>query len=935
MISDDHMIDNKFRRNSKLFNDKMTKRKVVDDFGEKAISTVNLEDENLMNDLDVNERREKRNDVQYITCLKCYQTTEMSSNGIKDLVKDPLIEYCLYELKLYFHEKNVLYNDNVPVGKFLKKLIKSFPNPEQSNVDDFPKVFKFRNDNDWKLLEKNNVNIPNCASCDKNYLKEKNDEENQQLSIAYCEQCTHYLCEFCLQQHRSMIAFEKHSTYRLSDIWNRTNDGKLVNRINVVHACPLHEMRPFILYCMGCRVPVCEECSRSHRQFPCMTQPFDKAKSPERKTLKMLIGESKQALKRLGKQKEDVSNIDTLVKRQWKRARENLEECIKRYQEMIEKKENDLKLIELPKKKEELQAYEDFRIGHPQLLLEYCQLVQEQLKTYTEEATTTEFMEMMPYFQNAINNISEHYFFRDFTGKPKATGLEIKLKNNMNTFCQEVEKNFGCIRYQYPIIDRKSWYFQPLTNENYENFQEKLSSTTTSLITNTTTAISTSNKMVGDGTNTGMELVFQSRTLGKDNKGKLKNFYKSDSRFSENRLSEYLPPDYLSVVNTNDLINRNLLPTISTSANTQAMYNKDYWPTLEEGATTRPNPNSTTIQPNMTLNQESQNSNIFLSENRLMSNNPNSAIFSNDLPTCSISSSSDSPATSIFKNYSKPPIDVSIRDKFGSLGANRTSFNSPHGFCLTDDENIVIADTNNHRIQIFSLRGDFIHQFGSPGRESGELWYPRKVAMLKKEKKYVVCDRGSERSRMQIFSQNGTFLRKIIIRYIDIVAGLAVSDDDEIVAVDSVSPTVFRIAKSGELIRWFDCSDHMKEPSDLAIRNKFYYVCDFKGHSVVVFNEDGTCKQKIGTENITNFPNGIDVLPNGYILVGDSHGNRFHIALFDESGGLLHEFECPYVKVSRCCGLKITKFGHIITLAKNNHHVLILNSIFNLLPPTT
>jgi len=41
--------------------------------------------------------------------------------------------------------------------------------------------------------------------------------------------------------------------------------------------------------------------------------------------------------------------------------------------------------------------------------------------------------------------------------------------------------------------------------------------------------------------------------------------------------------------------------------------------------------------------------------------------------------------------------------------------------------------------------------------------------------KYVVCDRGSERSRMQIFTKNGQFIKKIAIRYIDIVAGLAIT----------------------------------------------------------------------------------------------------------------------------------------------------------------
>lgn len=86
--------------------------------------------------------------------------------------------------------------------------------------------------------------------------------------------------------------------------------------------------------------------------------------------------------------------------------------------------------------------------------------------------------------------------------------------------------------------------------------------------------------------------------------------------------------------------------------------------------------------------------------------------------------------------------------------------------------------------------------------------------------KFVVCDRGNERSRMQIFTKNGHFIKKIGIRYIDIVAGLAVTPQGHIVAVDSVSPTVFVISETGDLLSWFDCSEFMREPSDIAVQGK-------------------------------------------------------------------------------------------------------------------
>lgn len=72
---------------------------------------------------------------------------------------------------------------------------------------------------------------------------------------------------------------------------------------------------------------------------------------------------------------------------------------------------------------------------------------------------------------------------------------------------------------------------------------------------------------------------------------------------------------------------------------------------------------------------------------------------------------------------------MAIRCKFGHLGSNKGQFSSPHGFCLGAEEEIVIADTYNHRICIFDKEGEFLYQFGSAGKEDSQLWHPRKVSL--------------------------------------------------------------------------------------------------------------------------------------------------------------------------------------------------------------
>lgn len=46
---------------------------------------------------------------------------------------------------------------------------------------------------------------------------------------------------------------------------------------------------------------------------------------------------------------------------------------------------------------------------------------------------------------------------------------------------------------------------------------------------------------------------------------------------------------------------------------------------------------------------------------------------------------------------------LEIHFKFGQLGSAPCQFGSPHGFCVGEDDAIVVSDTNNHRIQVYSV----------------------------------------------------------------------------------------------------------------------------------------------------------------------------------------------------------------------------------------
>ena len=55
---------------------------------------------------------------------------------------------------------------------------------------------------------------------------------------------------------------------------------------------------------------------------------------------------------------------------------------------------------------------------------------------------------------------------------------------------------------------------------------------------------------------------------------------------------------------------------------------------------------------------------------------------------------------------------LSHRSQFGEFGVLEGQFTEPSGVAVNAQNDIIVADTNNHRIQIFDKEGRFKFQFG-------------------------------------------------------------------------------------------------------------------------------------------------------------------------------------------------------------------------------
>ena len=89
---------------------------------------------------------------------------------------------------------------------------------------------------------------------------------------------------------------------------------------------------------------------------------------------------------------------------------------------------------------------------------------------------------------------------------------------------------------------------------------------------------------------------------------------------------------------------------------------------------------------------------------------------------------------------------------FGSPGTAIGQLNRAEGLGIDANDRVYVADSCNHRIQIFSRDGHFLSAFGRAGSAPGEMSYPYDVRIDAEGNRFV-CEFGN--SRVQIFDAEG------------------------------------------------------------------------------------------------------------------------------------------------------------------------------------
>ncbi|XP_069782785.1 tripartite motif-containing protein 2 isoform X2 [Narcine bancroftii] len=182
------------------------------------------------------------------------------------------------------------------------------------------------------------------------------------------------------------------------------------------------------------------------------------------------------------------------------------------------------------------------------------------------------------------------------------------------------------------------------------------------------------------------------------------------------------------------------------------------------------------------------------------------------------------------------PIEDDLIFRIGTKGRNKGEFTNLQGVATSSNGKVMIADSNNQCVQIFSNDGQFKNRFGVRGRSPGQLQRPTGVA-VHPSGDIIIAD--YDNKWVSIFSSDGKFKTKLGSGKLLGPKGVAVDRNGHIIVVDNKACCAFIFQPNGKLVTKFgnrgNGDKQFAGPHFAAVNNNNeIIVTDFHNHSVKV-----------------------------------------------------------------------------------------------------
>eukprot|EP00058_Branchiostoma_floridae_P003903 XP_002589391.1 hypothetical protein BRAFLDRAFT_77833 [Branchiostoma floridae] len=135
---------------------------------------------------------------------------------------------------------------------------------------------------------------------------------------------------------------------------------------------------------------------------------------------------------------------------------------------------------------------------------------------------------------------------------------------------------------------------------------------------------------------------------------------------------------------------------------------------------------------------------------------------------------------------------IALVKKVGGQGQGEGQFNQPYFVCVDKEDNIIVADKSNNRVQVFDKDLNFRHKFGQYGRQPQDMMGPHGVSADSRGN-IVLANLGGTTDgvrhdmKLQVFRPDGSWISSICSDgdKLNLPHGVAVTEDGHVFVTDT------------------------------------------------------------------------------------------------------------------------------------------------------
>jgi DNA-binding beta-propeller fold protein YncE len=196
----------------------------------------------------------------------------------------------------------------------------------------------------------------------------------------------------------------------------------------------------------------------------------------------------------------------------------------------------------------------------------------------------------------------------------------------------------------------------------------------------------------------------------------------------------------------------------------------------------------------------------------------------------------------------EPSGEYQLLKSWGSWGAGEGELGHPRGIALDSLGQVLVADTGNDRVALFTSEGEFIENWGRYGAALGRFSAPQGIAISSQGEVYVL-DAGNR--RVQRLSSAGRPLGEWSIAEVSEPGGIAVGPDGAVYITDRGQHLIYKFSATGQqLARWGGEGNRrgqLAKPAGLAVASDgSVYVADTGNHRIQRFDPSGIARDEWG-----------------------------------------------------------------------------------------